>query len=506
MVSLFQGGCVLAAAFDRNRKPAWREYALFGLLLGALALAAYGNVLNHCYGLRDDYIYLWMVRFGFERWFDLISAMGRPLYQWLSEVLFAYADSLCRLAAVRGLTLASAVLFGLHLHGVARHAGWAPLEAFALAALGITTPAVGLYIGWAITFPFILAMSLGMAAGGLALHGRLIGQQCLAVGLLYGALTIYQHSAMAYGLAVALAVFTPGRIDTLPWRRLLRAGGLFGLTLLFYYGVYRWQLAQLMAADPEVMKIGAVRTQWVDDIAAKLMFLGQSLMLAASLGQFVSRPWLAISVLMLALIGLLTALKRRPGWQGIVLWCGLPLAVYLPSVVVAENQLKVRLIAVLGVLSVLYVAWALTVLLPRRIVAGLLLVVAGYSTVAAHIHVDRDIVQLHVAEGAAVTAALRRRYTADAERIAIVRPPARNLVTGGSPLIEYGTPTAAPYPDFARVLVQQLFGEIFRTDRLPEVVQCPEPAQRDCSALAAHPELPVIDLPRLYSAFNSVPR
>lgn len=490
--------------FDRQLPPGWLEYTVTAVLFALLLLAVYGVVLTHCYGLNDDYIYLWVIRYGPRQLFDLISAMGRPLYQWLTEQVFSRADTLCSLASVRALTLASTVALALQLHRLLRRRGWALLEAACLSWMVCTTPAVGLFVGWAITFPFVVAMTLGLASGELAWAGsgrtgqRRLLDLVVAAMLLYTALSIYQHAAMAYWLVLALVVLTPTGMYIVPWRRLGIVTGVFGLTLLLYFIIFKWRLAHFMAVDPQVMQIAASRTHLVGDWSAKLTFLGRSLLLAASFGQFVIVPWLAMGVLGLIMLGWLVARRRLRQWRSALIIVGLPLLAYLPSVVVSEDELKIRLFCVLSALLIVYLAWALLQILatPARAI-GPLLGLALWSGLAVHHNVARHIVALHVAERKTVSRALQQDYTATATRIAIVRPAALDPLTGGSPLIEYGTPTAAPYPDFARVMVQLLFGELFHSRRPPRIVQCAAPARTDCPALQAHPQLPVIDLRQL---------
>ncbi len=494
----------LPVLFDRGRPANFREYTVVAVIGGLSLLFVYGSVLTACYGLRDDYAYLWVVTFGPQNLFNLIAAMGRPLYQWLSEFVFARADTVCRLAPVRAVTLATTVVLLIQVYALLRRRGWALGEAGCVSWLVCTTPAIGLFVGWAITFPFVAALSLGLAAGELAWLGTgqsgrrcLVYLSCSAV-LLYAALNVYQHSAMAYWLAAALVMLKPDGIRFLPWRRLLVFMGLFGLINLIYFAIFKWQLAHFMAIDPQVMQIAAVRTHLVGDPVAKLMFLKRSLLLAASIGQFVTIPWLAAAVIALVVFGWLVAWWRQRHWQSALLILSLPILAYLPSVVASEDELKIRLFCVLSALVLIYLVWALIQLAgtPRRS-APLLLALMVWSGLSAHAKVTQDIVNLHVAERHMVTRALRRDYSAHSRQIAIVRPEPINPLTGGSPLIEYGTPTAAPYADFARVLVQQLFSETFHTHVLPRVLQCKAPATRDCSILRAHPTLPVIDLSKL---------
>ncbi|MEZ5591205.1 MAG: hypothetical protein R3F53_11080 [Gammaproteobacteria bacterium] len=478
------------------------QHYLAGALLALLAGGIYYPTLFSCYGLQDDYAYLWVVTFEHWHYFDLIGAMGRPLYQLLSQQVFALADSICDLNSIRAFTLLTAWGLALQCYGMARRYGWSAIMAFALAAAWLSAPAVGLMVAWAITFPFLFALSLSLLAGELVWQAVARSRfhagwrLSVAAALLFTALLVYQHAAMGYWLVVALVCFSPRGFRWPGWSALLLWIGLFISVLLIYYLAYQIYLQHLIAADSMNLH-AAERASITTDILAKLRFLYESLQLTLSIGQFTFWP-----VLIYAVSAVISAALLREVWRQRSVWpvlgaLALVVAIYLPSLLVVESLLKVRLLIVLGLLVLFGLLWALQVLLPQhQLHSALALMLIAYLAISEHFTVQR-LVELNQAEAQAVQSALQEHYSAASSQIAIVRPVPANWDGGASWLIEYGTPTMAVSADFARVLVQQLFAETFKTRRLPDVLQCPEANRSDCATLQEQPALPVLDLGRL---------
>ena len=478
------------------------QYCLAGVLLALLAGGIYYPTLVSCYGLQDDYSYLWVVTFEHWHYFDLIGAMGRPLYQLLSQQVFALADSICDLNNIRAFTLLTAWGLALQCYGMARRYDWSAIMAFVLAAAWLSAPAIGLIVAWAVTFPYLFALSLSLLAGELVWQAvarsrfRAGWRLFVAAVLLFTSLLVYQHAAMGYWLVVALVCFSPRGFRWPGWPALLLWIGFFISLLLIYYLFYRIYLQHLIVADSMNLH-AAERASITTDILAKLRFLYESLQLTLSIGQF--RLWPVLTYVVSAVI---SAALLREAWRQRSVWpvlgaLALVVAVYLPSLLVVESLLKVRLLIVLGLLVLFGLLWALQVLLPRHqwhSVVGLVLI--AYLAISEHIAIQR-LVELNQAEARAVQTALQEHYSAASNQIAIVRPVPANWDGGASWLIEYGTPTMATWADFARVLVQQLFAETFKTQRLPDVLQCPEANRSDCATLQEQPALPVLDLGHL---------
>ena len=132
-----------------------------------------------------------------------------------------------------------------------------------------------------------------------------------------------------------------------------------------------------------------------------------------------------------------------------------------------------------------------------------------YSALAVHVNVQRYLIDLHRAEMQVIDTALEQTIPPGARAVGIVRPAHANRVSGATPATEYGMPDTALSQAYARVAVQQLYSERRPGEPLPEVIQCAEPATRDCPDLRERPGLPVIDMPRglaLRYGLSTVPR
>lgn len=472
-------------------------------VLAALLVGVYYPVLLRCYAMADDYPYLWVFTADQPQYFHWLSAMGRPLYEVLSVMLYSAAGTICNLGYIRALTLLGTVLFAGQLYRACRRHHWPSLQALCIAMLICTSSAFGIYLSWSVCFNAVYAACITFWAGEVAAHGIAkprcgYGDQSLAVVLLIVGLMLYQPTAMAYWLYVAVAVFAPGgwRPSTGVLARLL---AVFMLALAVYWVFYRLGLHWLLAID-STLQGPAGRSQLIEDFGEKLDFLLQSLLLAASIGHFKIMKLIALVVLGVAVAGLWTRLRQERDWRLPGLWIGLLPLSYLPAMIVAQNALVGRLLGVLSALLVVYLCFGVHALLNggdrlrNAMITGVFLLLAGYSAFAVHGNVDRYLIELHRWERQYVVAALRRHYGPDAEAVAIVRPAHANIMAGVPTSIEYGMPDSGLSAAYARVMVQQLFVETFATRHIPTVHQCAEPERLDCPEIRQHRNLPVIDL------------
>ena len=485
---------MLLSKLVASRCPLGETGVIGSVLIGVL-LWVYGGVIMHCYGLHDDYSHLWVVTYQQQHLFGLYGTQGRIIHQWLSSLAFANIDTVCGLTILRIIALATLGLFALQLYFLARRAGWAVLAALCLSVAICTTPAMGIYVAWAITFPLVFAMSLGLQAGAyvfLGTSGRIPSANVGLAGLcLIAALAIYQHAAMAFWLTAALCYFAPQAPPLLPWRRLAIAMAVFIAALAVYYAVFKLYLT--FFRDDAVLLEGASRAAFSNDPFGKLIFFLQSLGVAASIGQIdTTALFIALLVVLLGSAWLMQGASWRLGLLGL----GLLALAYLPSWIVQESLLKLRLLSVLSSLLMVLLFWALMTLFRQwpRYLSVVLLGVSGF-TAASEWRNIQNLIILHQAEYIAIQDALIRDYQADSTKIAITRPAPQNWLSGGPSTLEYGIPTAALWhADFARVLVQQIFAETFAAKHLPDVIQCGAPNQDVCPEMAQHAELPILKL------------
>lgn len=477
-------------------RPGFGYVLLVGLLAGI-----YHPVVVRCYAMADDYPYLWVLTSHQYHYFHWLSAMGRPLYEWLSRILYGSVLTICHLGYIRALTLLATIMFGGQLYRWAMRHGWLPLDALCLTLLICTSSAFGVYLSWSVCFNIVFAAIAGFWAGELALHGLSApagwparGTLLLALVLLIIGLMLYQPTAMMYWLAVGLATFAPaGRRRS--YRVLVQLLVLFGAALGVYWIAYQVELRWLLTADPSLLA-AAGRSQLASDITAKLVFFGRSLLLSASIGQFTPVAGIALGVLVVALLGLLVQWWRERDARLPLLWLGLLPLGYLPNLIVAQNALLARILGVPSAMLAVYLCFGLYVLLRghRHLRGSMLLLLAGYSAVAVYHNIDRYLIDLHQTERAIIVQALRRHYAPTSAAVAIVRPPHVNLVAGVPPSMEYGMPDTALSNAYARVIVQQLFSEVFHTRHLPRVIQCQVPARTHCPAVRQHGALYLIDI------------
>ena len=485
-------------------RVSWREYSLAALLFSLLLAAVYGVTLITCYGLLDDYLHLWVVTFEQTHLFSVLSAMGRPLHAWLSEWLFRIFDSSCQLGYIRALSFLSAVLFCLLLYRTCRRSAWTALEAGSIALFICVLPAFGVYISWAVTFQIITAMALGFLAGELA-FAAIITQRnrfylVVSALLLLLSLMLYQHAAMAFWLYLAIAVFRPSDTVALSVKQVSGLITFFALVIAAYFVFYQLYLVRLIAADP-INQLGETRGALVTDYLAKLIFFFKSLFLAASFGTFAGKFFITLPVLIIALSGLAIRLWRERCYTTGLLWLLLLPLSYLPSLLVAENELLIRLLGCLSALLAIYLFVGISTLLAEchlRIIRAVIFAgLAVYSIVMTQHNVATYIVELQSIERTAVVSALQEHYNARSSHIVLRVPEQSNLAVPEQTFIEYGLPSSAALT-LGKVMTQQLFAETFQTHRKPVIVQCPEP-QRDinCPEVQAYDHLPVIDIPQL---------
>jgi hypothetical protein len=173
---------------------------LYVLLLAPLA--AYWPTIFHDYGLRDDYSHLRESREEPGKIVKVTASHGRPLYGALLETTFGVVDDVSQLPWLRLTTVCLLTLLGLALWRQLYQSGWTEVDAAAI-GLGVTLlPAAQITAGWAIGWPYGLALLLSVAGfsaietelerGGLKRFVALLGG-CMIYAL---AALIYQSDAL----------------------------------------------------------------------------------------------------------------------------------------------------------------------------------------------------------------------------------------------------------------------------------------------------------------------
>lgn len=444
------------------------DWLALGSIIAAVGIL-YSPVVTQCYAMRDDYAVLWVLRWGPPETFELFSALGRPLAQWLSVWAYSYVDHTCDLWLLRaGALVSAAVLAGFWYYSL-RHVGWFPEEAFLLTIIMAALPSVTLFIAWSITFNYFLALGLGFIAGTQVKQRFRCGQPwryLLAFVLLMASLAIYQPAAMAYWLPLALTATAPSSKAKLPnLKQLTGTVALFIITLAIYYLLHKLHLSYLLASYPEIVGNEASRGNLVQDLDGKLAFFVRSLLVSGSFGHYQETYWISIPILIIILAGILTLILRNKPLQAIIL-LALPGAIYLPSLIVNENLLKIRLLALLAILLILYFFWSLNTLLPRFRTFRLLIAIAlfAYCIYHHHANLNQAIIALQQRERATISQYITDDSSFKAEQILVVQPSEADTATG-SRFIEFGTPTSVLSQRFLEVMIQVIYSETHSTDR-----------------------------------------
>lgn len=165
-------------------------------------LAVYWSTIFHDYGFRDDYSHLREAKEEPGKIVKFTASHGRPLYGALLETTFGVTDDVAELPWLRLTTVCLLTVLGLALWRQLYQSGWPEVDAAAI-GLGVTLlPAAQVLTGWAITWPFPLALLLSVAGfaaietelerGGLKRYVALLGG-CMIYAL---AGLIYQSNAL----------------------------------------------------------------------------------------------------------------------------------------------------------------------------------------------------------------------------------------------------------------------------------------------------------------------
>ena len=477
-----------------------RESILFLLFATLLLILTYNTVLRYEYGMWDDYTLLNAARLDQTIQFTLLAANGRPLQALFSWALFEGAGNVAGLVMIRLLALLGLIAFCLLLYRGLRRQGWWALEAVAI-ALGICTlPAFGVHVGWATMFHGILGGLAAWLAGEAAARWSSDGGPRLLTGAVLGllvAMSFYQPAASLYWLAVAVALFPPGRAVTGVLVRAGRAGLVFVATLAGYFATLR--VVRWLYLDDPVFTGNHVRAQLTDDPLAKLdWFLREPLLLVASLGELGIQELVAGAVLGLMLAGILVYVLRSGHWQALPVWLALLPAACVSNLLVAENATFYRVLAPLSAMLFFLLVWGLQVLIappgprPRALLALLLALLTLGSSYGTYRYVREHIARLHAREWATVQSVLEQHYSRWARVLVLTRPAFRHTVADLLPGLEYAMLTSSlPMGD----IYQLAFAALHEDRAAPLVLICPvEQGSRQCPERVARQRLPVVDL------------
>lgn len=430
-----------------------RELGGMAALLAALGWV-YAPVVC-CYGFSDDYALLDYV-YRMPWWFaKCLPTHGRPLNAFLLPALYRFAGTVCGLARLRILNVAFLALSAICLLICLSRAGWAPMEAGAVALTMCVMPAFVAQATWGCMAVAVISFAPAVIAGWVAAEplggcsaGRIL-RLVFAAAVLVGMFMIYQPSGAAFWLGWAIRVFSGERRQA-AMRPFLLAGGIFFGAAAVYYawfrsGLWPFRIGEALRSPGEIVRHARLSLH----VASRLVEFA-CWPLLDSLALFVLqrtrhvRVWVALAVLLGIGAGLLKLWHRdgRRAWQATLVAAALPLLAYLPSFASSQVMLGFRKQAVLSATIVFLLAWSAREWLGARSRRAVLLALAGAAAVAARDNLVRGVVRPQVVEleliRAHVVPALREGI-----RHFVVRQPALADSILGYTRHEFGQPSTA---------------------------------------------------------------
>jgi hypothetical protein len=331
----------------------------------ALAIVAmFIPVVIVTYAFTDDYPVLAITNgLGPSAWFgksivNTTASGGRPFAGLLDDLVFSTAGTIDNLRFVRLIAVVGILALALLMHWALVRAGVRRGPAALIAVLVCSMPAFQVYASWAVLFNVPYAALLGGGASLVAVSAvdaprnllldRLVG----ATAMLFGALLIYQPTAMFFWvfLAVALAGAAGESRRAVSLIRTHFGVAAVGIALAFL--VHRLAIHVVGNTVPN-----RSRNELTHNVIGKLgWFFEKPLYKSLNLFDLTPSPWFAAGVAAVAIVGILLLLERRSASPLLHLGVGLlliPLC-YLPNLVVKENVPSFRSQGALSSLIALY--------------------------------------------------------------------------------------------------------------------------------------------------------
>lgn len=389
--------------------------ALFFAAVLVLLLAIRPPLSGACFGFVDDYVLLDATRplpdWPFLGW---LAQDGRPLYGLLLNIVLAPLRDVCDLGLLRLVNVALEALIAAQIFALGVRHAWPLPAAAALGLIVLALPGFAVAAAWATLVGPLVAISLGLAAAGLALPSwrderPSLGRAAAAACLLAAALSIYQPGAMAFVAGVAIGlVRRPATATTL--RVAVAPAAAVFVAVVAAYALF---VLVLPMAVPGGLSARAALA--LDPWHKLIWFLGVPLRQAINLFNLQPVPRFGLAVL--AVVALGTLVRHRDVGIAVLAMAaqaGLVVLAFLPNLAVAESWPAFRsslpmamTLAVLAAAAVL----ALVELLPRRMAAAsaplLLALVAAYGFAASANAAGRGLVRIQREEWRILVDSLR---------------------------------------------------------------------------------------------------
>lgn len=338
-------------------------------------LITYWPTIFHYYGLRDSYSNLRESHEEQGKLIQFCASHARPIYGWLLEVTLRRIDTIHQLQWIR---LLSALLLGavsLATYRLVRRIGWSASCGLLLALWLSLLPSAQVVAGWAIGWPYSVAVLTALAAFFFAERAlrpeQSIPQGIGAVVLVATSALIYQPNALFYAVPVAAALVarrTSRPRDDVHWV-LCHVVVLTAGLLVAYCTIQACYLAGVFHRSARV----AFETHWLEKFA---WFLKAPL--PNALSQFVinddhgrERPaYLAGAALSGLILFSGAALEARSrGWKHGLIWLTglfcLPILAFAISLLAAERYSTYRTIFSLTCVLLCFLLASLRLMLAR---------------------------------------------------------------------------------------------------------------------------------------------
>lgn len=314
------------------------------LATGAILFGVYMPVLIASFGFKDDYVWLAAGHgYGPSNAASGGLRLGRPLSGVLVQLAYAATPDVGGLRFIRLVGLAGLFALALTLYAAIQRVTGRRWAAALIAIFACLMPPFQVYSAWAVVF---YAPWAGAAAGLAAL---LIGRAAdvgtrpsfryafLAGCALLVGLTMYQPTSMLFALFVfLLALESRGDLQRVAWILAVSAAvavpAVFADFVLLKLGVRLYGAASLARS--------ALASEWKVKVA---WFWHQPLYESASLFSLTPHHWLAMTVVVFSLTGLVLLCRRAVTFAIFVLLAAATVVIaYLPSLVSAESYAAYR--------------------------------------------------------------------------------------------------------------------------------------------------------------------
>lgn len=454
-----------------------------GAMVVMFCLVVYLPVCLTTYAFSDDYsMLIWLRQDELKLKVDFALSNGRPILIAAQGIAFRLAHDIHGLWALRALSIAGGIGFGLMLlHLLRRHGGLREGHALLLTLLMLCLPASQIMIGWASLFPYwwsaifaTLAVRVLLAIDPAGKRKAVLARLSLVALLELLALLTYQPNAMIFFALLAIVLLCQAASPevrtadvpraTLPWRRY--AAGLLAAFIAMGTAYLLIRLYPVQTAR------AGLETEWL----VKLRYwASHSLLLAFS--PFRLNPHRLLGLLH-AIVGggfQIAALRCRALRAGHVaaILLTLPLA-HLPSLITQADVAPRRTLLPLSLLVMVlcyfgYVhllLWARTLRAMKwatpRLVTGVAVVTVIAFGIAAQWHVWDRIIRAQQREFDYLKAALREQRITPGDRVYVIQTCRPGYFRRPDSLMEFGSPSNTHFwalPSMVILAAQEIWPE-----------------------------------------------